>query len=60
MSAVLGGAAAPVLMIDAMVDEFEEITRVANLESLRQRKKWRQPKETALGVFDLVGFPSRR
>jgi hypothetical protein len=44
-------------MIDAMVDEFEEIIRASlTSKSPRQRKKWRQPKETALSVFvDLVG-----
>lgn len=57
MSAVLGGAAAPVVMIDAMVDEFEKIVRASlTSKSVRQRKKWRQPKETALTIFvDLVG-----
>ena len=44
-------------MIDAMVDEFEKIVRASlTSKSARQRKKWRQPKETALTVFvDLVG-----
>jgi hypothetical protein len=57
VSAVLGGAPAPVVMIDAMVDEFEEIIRASlTSKSARQRKKWRQPKETALSAFvDLVG-----
>jgi hypothetical protein len=27
VTAVLGGAAAPVVMVDAMVDEFEQIVR---------------------------------
>jgi integrase len=57
VSAVLGGAPAPVVMIDGMVDEFEEIIRASlTSKSPRQRKKWRQPKETALSAFvDLVG-----
>ena len=57
VGAVLGGAPAPVVMIDGMVDEFEEIIRASlTSKSARQRKKWRQPKETALSVFvDLVG-----
>ena len=57
VSAVLGGAPAPVIMIDGMVDEFEEIIRASlTSKSPRQRKKWRQPKETALSAFvDLVG-----
>src|SRR5262249_60288496 len=47
VSAVLGGAPAPAVMIDAMVDEFEEIIRASlTSKSPRQRKKWRQPKET--------------
>jgi integrase len=44
-------------MIDAMVDEFEQIVR-ASLASKSdgQKKKWRRPKETALEVFvDVVG-----
>jgi integrase len=57
VSAVLGGAPAPVVMIDAMVDEFEEIIRASlSSKSARQKKKWRQPKETAIAVFvDVVG-----
>src|SRR5262245_31856413 len=57
VSAVLGGATAPVVMIDAMVDEFEDIIRASlTSKSVRQRKKWRHPKETALSAFvDLVG-----
>jgi len=57
VSAVLGGASAPLVMLDDMVDEFEEIIRASlRSKSIRQRKKWRQPKETALSVFvDLVG-----
>jgi len=44
VSAVLGGTAAPVVMLDAMVDEFEEIIRASlTSKSARQRKKWRQP-----------------
>ena len=40
-----------------MVDEFEKIVRASlTSKSVRQRKKWRQPKETALTIFvDLVG-----
>jgi len=55
VSAVLGGAPAPVVMLDGMVDEF--IIRASlTSKSARQRKKWRQPKETALSAFvDLVG-----
>ena len=52
VSAVLGGATAPVVMIDAMVDEFEQIVRASLAsKSARQKKKWRRPKETALEVF---------
>jgi len=44
-------------MIDAMVDQLEEIIRASlTSKSPRQRKKWRQPKETALSAFvALVG-----
>jgi integrase len=57
VGAVLGGSPAPVAMIDAMVDEFEAIVRASlSSKSARQKKKWRQPKETALAVFvDVVG-----
>jgi hypothetical protein len=57
VSAVLGGATAPVVMIGAMVDEFEQIVRASLAsKSARQKKKWRRPKETALEVFvDLFG-----
>jgi hypothetical protein len=57
VTAVLGGATAPVVMIDAMVDEFQQIVRASLAsKSERQKKKWRRPKETALEVLvDLVG-----
>jgi hypothetical protein len=57
VTAVLGGASAPAMMIDAMVDEFEQVVRASLAsKSERQKKKWRTPKETALAVFvDLVG-----
>ena len=57
VTAVLGGEAAPAIMIDAMVDEFEQIVRASLIsKSERQKKKWRKPRETALEVFlDLVG-----
>ena len=49
VTAVLGGAAAPVVMIDAMIDEFEQIVRASLAsKSQRQKKKWRTPMETAL------------
>jgi hypothetical protein len=57
VSAVLAGATPPVVMIDAMVDEFEQIVRASLAsKSARQKKKWRRPKETAVEVFvDVVG-----
>ena len=57
VTAVLGGAAPPAIMVDAMVDEFERVVRASLAsKSERQKKKWRTPKETALAVFvGLVG-----
>jgi integrase len=57
VTAVLGGVAAPEIMTDAMVDEFEQIVRASLAsKSARQKMKWRKPRETALDVFvELVG-----
>ena len=57
VTAVLGGETAPAIMVDAMVDEFEQIVRASLAsKSERQQKKWRKPRETALEVFvELVG-----
>lgn len=57
VTAVLGGETVPAIMVDAMVDEFEQIVRASLAsKSERQKKKWRKPRETALNVFvDLVG-----
>jgi hypothetical protein len=57
VTAVLGGATPPAIMIDAMVEEFERIVRASLAsKSERQKKKWRRPRETALAAFvDLVG-----
>lgn len=57
VSAVLGGASRPAIMVDQMADEFEQIVRASLAsKSERQKIKWRTPKESALEIFvDLVG-----
>jgi integrase len=52
VTALLGGVPQPALMTGGMLDEFEQIARASlSSKSERQKKKWRQPKATALDVF---------
>lgn len=57
VSAVLGGAEEPRLMLDDLLDEYEEVMRATlAMKSKSQRKKWRGGKEMALKVLlDAVG-----
>jgi integrase len=59
VAALLGGIPQPALMTEGMLDEFEQIARASLAsKSVRQKRKWRQPKATAVEVF--VGVVGNR